>query len=140
MLFCDKLKYHRTLKGETQDECAKGLGITRRRLCYYEDGTRYPRDRAFYDTLADYFGVDKNYFLTENEMFMTEAAAKYGTRGLAQARVLMAETTALFAGGELPEEDMEAFIRQLQEAYFDSKERAKKFTPNKYRKADDETP
>lgn len=35
---------------------------------------------------------------------------KYGSRGVAQAKKIKEQTTALFAGGELSEEDQAAFI------------------------------
>ena len=140
MRFGDKVKEQRTLRNLTQDEFAKAMGISRRTLCYYEEGKTYPQDRAFYKKLADYFEIDINYFLTENEEFLTEAAARYGRRGLSQADAILEQTHALFAGGDLSDEDREAFERQMQEIFFDSKERAKRFTPKKYRQSDEETP
>jgi len=82
--------------------------------------------------MADLFEIDVNYFLTENEEFLTEAAKKYGRRGLSQAEAVLEQTSALFAGGELSDDDKLAFIHEIQEIYFDSKERAKRFTPKKY--------
>jgi len=134
MRFGDKIKEQRTLRNLTQDGFASDMGISRRTLCYYEQGKRYPQNRAFYKKLADYFEMDINYFLAEDEEFLTEAAAKYGRRGLAQADAIIEQTHALFAGGELSDEDKLAFVREMQELFFDSKERAKKFTPKKHRK------
>ena len=140
MKFGDKLKEQRTRRGLTQDEFAEAIGVSRRTLCYYEQGRTYPKNRAFYRKLAEFFGVDVNYFLTEDEEFLTEAAEKYGRRGLSQAEAVLAQASALFAGGELSDDDKQAFLREIQELYFDSKERAKKFTPKKHRKAPEANP
>ena len=129
--FGDKLKNQRIRRGLTQVELASALGIARRTLCYYEQGVTYPKQRAFYTKLADFFALDVNYFLTEDEEFLTEAAEKYGRRGLSQAQAVLDQAAALFAGGELSDDDKQAFIREMQELYFDSKERAKKFRPKK---------
>lgn len=135
MKFGDKLRGQRVRRGLTQDEFAKEIGVSRRTLIYYEQGKTYPQQRSFYKRLADYFEVDVNYFLTEDEEFLVGAAEKYGRRGLSQAETVLEQAAALFAGGDLSDEDKQAFLREIQELYFDSKERAKKFAPKKYREA-----
>jgi len=135
--FGEKLKEQRIRRGLTQIELATALGIARRTLCYYEQGVSYPKQRAFYRKLADFFEVNVNYFLTESEEFLTEAADKYGRRGLSQAQAVLDQAAALFAGGELSDDDQQAFIREIQELYFDSKERAQKFIPKQYQKEHD---
>ena len=54
-------------------------------------------------------------------MFLGEAESKYGKSGKAQAKQIIENAQALFAGGELEEEDKEAFFRAITELYFDSK-------------------
>ena len=132
MKFGEKLREQRLRKGLTQKETAKALGISSRILQYYEECRSYPNNRDVYYRMADLFEIDVNYFLTENEEFLTEAAKKYGRRGLSQAEAVLEQTSALFAGGELSDDDKLAFIHEIQEIYFDSKERAKRFTPKKY--------
>ena len=41
-------------------------------------------------------------------------------------------SSALFAGGELSEEDQAAFIKEMEALFLDAKADAKKFTPKKY--------
>lgn len=137
MKFGEKLKEQRALRGLTQDEFAGAIGVSRRTVCYYEQGKTYPKNREFYRKLADFFQLDVNYFLTEDEEFLTQAAEKYGRRGQVQAETVLAQASALFAGGGLSDEDQQAFLREIQKLYFDSKERAKKFAPKKYREQDD---
>ena len=70
--------------------------------------------------------------MTEEESFITEAAEQYGSRGARQAQQILEQAAAMFAGGELTDEDKTAFMDEIQTLYLDSKKRAKKFTPKKY--------
>jgi len=136
MKFGEKVKDLRMQKKMTQEELAKAVGISHRTVFAYENGETYPRRREVYKKLADFFGVDVNYLLTEDEEFITEASEKYGRRGAMQAQELLEQASAMFAGGELSEDDQLAFVHEIQQLYLDSKERAKKkFTPKKHRKA-----
>ena len=136
MKFGEKVREQRTKAGLSQEDAAKGIGVTRRTLINYESGNSYPQDRAVYIKLADFFGVDINYFLTEDEEFLTEAAEKYGRKGQAQANAILEQAAALFAGGELSETDQLAFLHNMQALFLESKEIAReKFTPNRHKKA-----
>ena len=53
-----------------------------------------------------------------------------------QAQQILEQAAAMFAGGSLTDEDKIAFMDEIQSLYLDSKRRAKKFTPKKYRKND----
>ena len=118
----------------TQGELAKAVGLSPRVIFAYEHGESYPRRREIYTKLADLFEVNINYLLTEDEEFITEAAEKYGSQGMKDAQDILNQTAALFAGGELSDEDSLAFMHSMQQIYFDAKVRAaEKFTPNKYR-------
>jgi len=133
MKFGDKVKEKRLQRALTQDDLAKALGITKRTLCHYEAGHMHPRNRDIYRKLADVFGLDINYFLTEDEEFLTQVAEKYGRKGLSQAESILQQTSALFAGGGLSEKDQLAFIQEIQRLYLDSKKRSReKFTPKKH--------
>ena len=76
--------------------------------------------------------------MTEEENFITEATEQYGSRGAKQAQAILKQTAALFAGGDLSDTDQIAFLNEIQSLYLDSKKRAKKFTPKKYLKSDEE--
>jgi transcriptional regulator with XRE-family HTH domain len=135
MEFGDKLREQRTKKGLTQEDLAKDIGVTRQTLRNYEKGISHPQDRNMYFILADYFGVDVNYFLTENEEFLTAVAEKFGKRGQNQAKDILIQTAALFAGGELSDPDKEAFVRDMQSLFVEASEIAQdKYTPKKYKK------
>lgn len=135
MKFGEKVKEQRKKAGLLQEDVAKGVGITKRTLANYEGGNSYPQDRNVYFNLAKFFNVDVNYFLTEDEEFLTAAAESYGKKGQDQAKMILEQAAALFAGGELTENDQLAFLHNMQELYLESKAIAReKFTPNKYRK------
>ena len=138
MKFADKLKALRTQKGITQKECAEAIGVTVRTYMSYENDGRYPRTRGVYQKLAELFGVETNYLLTEDEEFVTEASEQYGSRGRRQAEALLTEMSGLFAGGELSESDRDAIMIAMQRMYFECKKENKKYTPHKHRKKDSE--
>ena len=75
-----------------------------------------------------------NFLLSEDEEFVLQAQQSYGYKGAKNAEELVADVSALFAGGELSENDKDAVMRALQDAYWMAKERNKeKYTPKKYR-------
>lgn len=134
MKFGEKLKDLRKEKGINQTALAKEIGVSLRTVISYETGKSYPKKREIYAKIAEYFNIDINYLLTEDEEFITNAEEKYGSRGARQAAELVAEIGGLFAGGELSEADKDAVMRSLQQAYWDAKEDNIKHTPKKYRK------
>lgn len=102
----------------------------------YEVDGRYPKQREVYAKLADTLGCEVNYLLSEDEEFVLQAQQTYGYKGARDAEELVADVSALFAGGQLSEQDKDAVMRALQEAYWMAKERNKeKYTPKKYRKS-----
>ncbi|MCR5757317.1 MAG: helix-turn-helix domain-containing protein [Selenomonas sp.] len=127
MNFAEKLRQLRSQKGMSQEAVANAIGVTRRTYISYERDGRYPKKRERYAQLAKVFDVDINYLYTENEVFLTKAGSQYGLRGMQQANVLVSELSGLFAGGELSEEDRDAVMQSLQEAYWLAKKENKKY-------------
>ena len=130
MNFAEKLRQLRSQKGMSQEAVAKAIGVTRRTYISYELDGRYPKKRERYAQLAEVFDVDINYLYTENEDFLSRASAKYGQRGMQQANALVSELSGLFAGGELSEEDRDAVMQSLQEAYWLAKKENRKYNKN----------
>ena len=127
MNFAEKLRQLRSQKGLSQEAVAKAIGVTRRTYISYELDGRYPKNRERYAKLAEVFDVDTNYLFTENEAFVSQAGAQYGSRGMQQANALVSELSGLFAGGELSEEDRDAVMQSLQEAYWLAKKENRKY-------------
>ena len=134
MKFCEKIRDARKNAGLKQDEFAKAIGVSLRTVSNYESGERYPKKRETYYKIAEVLKVDVNYLLTDDEEFLLEAEAKYGTKGARQAKALVAEVSGLFAGGDLADEDLDEMMKGIPEAYGIAKEKNKKYTPKQYRK------
>ena len=136
MTFGERIRELRAGKGLTQPQLAKELNISLRTIKNYELGTSLPRIRQIYQRIADYFEVNIDYLLAEDEMFVLEASNKYGTRGKQQANALIAQVSGLFAGGEMDESDMDEMMKAIQGAYWIAKEKNRKYTPKKFTSAD----
>ena len=133
----DKIAQIRNARGLTQLELSKKTGITKRAIQNYEAGTRTPRLDVI-TKIAQALEVDVHELMTDEEHFVLEAREKYGSRGKASAESLIKDATALFAGGDISEEDKANVMEALQEAYWKSKIKNKKYTPKKYRKGESE--
>lgn len=137
MRFGEKLRDLRTDRAMTQAEVAEEIGVSLRTVVSYETGKSYPKQRRVYQKLAKLFDVNPDYLLTEGDGpmrekdaddagFVDRAAATYGSRGKRQAQDLVAQVSGMFAGGELSEDDKDAVMRALQQAYWDAKEENRK--------------
>lgn len=134
MTFGEKLKTIRTERKLTQKELASLTDIALRSIQNWEAGERTPKSRESYDALARVLNVEVKTLMDDDAEFVLDARERYGARGERQARALVEQVTALYAGGELAEEDMDAMNRALQEAYWMAKDINRKFVPKKYRK------
>lgn len=125
MDFSEKLKRLRNCSSLTQQELADAVGITKRTVIYYENGERQPRTDDIYERIAEYFNVPADFLKTDNGDEDFEAAAEYayGSGGRIQADKLVREISGLFAGGKLSENDRDAVMLALQEAYWKVKEK-----------------
>lgn len=132
MTFAEKIKKERLSRGMDQPTFAKHIGVSPRTISYYENGRTFPRTREDYKRIADALEISVDYLLTENDEFIIDAGAKYGSKGKRDARELMEEVSGLFAGGDLADEDLDEMMRGIQEAYWIAKEKNKKYTPKKY--------
>ncbi len=132
MKFSEKLKEARKNAGLKQPELARAVGVSVRTIASYETGETYPRKRETYQVLADALNVDVHYLMNEEETFVLAAGQEYGSRGAKQAEKLIADMSALYAGGQLSEEDKDIVMRALQDIYWESKARnAQKYSPKK---------
>lgn len=84
-------------------------------------------------SLAGRHALPLNYLLSDDDAFVLDASEQFGYRGKKGAEKLVQELTGLFAGGELAEEDMDAMMKAIQEAYWIAKEKNRKYVPKKYR-------
>lgn len=137
MTFGEKFRAERDRLGLTQQEVADKLGLNRRMITRYENDLSFPRTREGYKRIAELFGVDVNYLLTEDAAFVLDASREYGARGMKQAQELIDGMAGLFAGGSLSEQDKDLVMRALQDIYWESKARnVEKYTPKKHKGAE----
>ena len=140
MAFADIMKKERAKLQMTQaDLCKIYRGFLIVVLQNYELGLNHPRSRDAYQKIADALNLDVNYLLTENEEFILGIGAEFGPRGAKGAERVLADVNALFAGGEMAEEDLDVFMQAVQDAYWKVKKINKeKYTPKKYQKKDND--
>lgn len=115
MLFGEKLKELRLREGLSQKELAGKVGLSMRSIQNYESNSRYPKDVEIVSKLA---GALRS---SISSLMETTRFSQGGVDGL------ILELQALFAGGELCDEDKEAVFRAITDAYVDAKEKNKKY-------------
>lgn len=116
MKFSEKIRQLRIQQNKSQKSAADYAGITRRTYIAYECEGRYPQKREVYCRLAEFFGTDLNYLLSEDE------AADVMGEARIRADVLLAELSELLTGGELTEGDREEVITAVQKICSDCRE------------------
>ncbi|WP_350342375.1 helix-turn-helix domain-containing protein [Proteinivorax tanatarense] len=131
MTFGDKLRKLREAKGLTQAELGKLIGVSDRVLGYYESNTRFPNKAQVLQNISEVFDVSIDYLIGNEDAFIQNAKDNYGSRGAKQAKEVLESVESLFAGGELPEEDVEEFFKLVTEMYFEAKQKNKKYGRNK---------
>lgn len=137
MKFSKKVKVLRKRKGLSQEALGELIGVKVRSVAYYESEGRYPEDEVL-SKMAKVFNVTVDFLKddtqpvahTKEECFIMEAKSKYGSKGAAEAKKTIEKVKGLMAGGDLDDTSKDAFFEVMQEIYFDSKERAKKYGQN----------
>ena len=133
--FSEKVKAARSEKGMSQIELAAEVGISDRSIKAYEKGEKTPRQKTML-RLAAALGVSVKFLSDDNcdnpmediekDGYIEEAREKYGMKGVRDAKRLLADNAALFAGGELSQSQKDAFFQAVMTAYVTCKEEAKK--------------
>lgn len=141
MTFSDKIKRSREVVKLTQLELAKAVGVSRRTIASYESGGARAR-RYTTEKLANALKVSVKYLSDdsctdplediEKDEYIDQARALYGAKGVRDVDELLQENIAFFAGGELSQEQKDAFFQAVMTAYVTCKEEAsKKFSSKK---------
>lgn len=134
MKFQDKLRDLRQRSNLSQAELGKMIGVSDRTIQNYENSRRTPQTYDIIYKLAGALGVKVEELVSEEDMMMVEAAGRGGAKATRDISQLVGEVTAMFAGGELTDEDKDAAMRALNDAYWESKQINKKYAPKKFRK------
>lgn len=139
--FSEKVKEARVSLGISQPQLGKKIGLSVRSVIAYEKGEKKPRPASMLK-LAKALGVSVK-FLSDDECedpmadiekddYIGEARNRYGASGDKDMDELLSANTALFAGGELSQDQKDAFFEAVMKAYITCKEEARK----KYGKKD----
>ena len=126
MNFTEKLQKLRKDKGFTQTELAEKVGVSSRSIQNYELGARYPK-RDILDKLCSVLGTRIEYLVSSDDFFGI-VRAEDGEKGVASAQQLLDCAGALFAGGDISEEDKDKVMLALQNIYWKSKEKNRKYS------------
>ena len=134
MTFTDKIKRSREIAGMTQRELAEAIGVSQRTIASYESQGAIAR-RGTAQKLAHALKVSVKYLTDDNctnplediekDNYIEQARALYGTKGARDMDSLLKDNAALFAGGELSQEQKDIFFQAIMTAYVTSKEEAK---------------
>lgn len=141
MTFSDKIKRSREVAKLTQLELAQEVGVSQRTIASYESGGARAR-RSTTEKLARALKVSVKFLSDddctnplediEKDEYIDQARAMYGSKGVRDMEELLQDNAALFAGGELSQEQKDAFFQAVMTAYVTCKEEAKKkFSPKK---------
>lgn len=133
--FPEKVKEARVSLGISQPQLGKKIGLSVRSVIAYEKGEKKPRPASMLK-LAKALGVSVK-FLSDNECedpmadiekddYIAEARERYGSAGAKNMDELLSANTALFAGGELSQEQKDAFFEAVMKAYITCKEEARR--------------
>ena len=132
--FSEKVKDARLQLGLSQTQLGEAVGISLRAIVSYEKGEKKPRPGTMLK-LAKALGVSVKFLsddTCENPMediekdgYIEEAREKYGAKGARDVDKLLADNAALFAGGELSQEQKDSFFQAVMTAYVTCKEEAK---------------
>ncbi|GHU70834.1 hypothetical protein FACS1894184_16840 [Clostridia bacterium] len=107
----------------------------------YEHGERLPRPEGRLEKIATALECDVRdliedsseiLMLLENERFIKKTRELFGNRGASQTRLILDQTSALFASGELSDEDELIFMKELQDIYFQARLIKSQMSPKKY--------
>ena len=133
-VFGEKVRKARTELKFTQKELALMTGISLRTIQNYESGERMPKSRESYRRLGEALHLNVDTLIDDKAEFKFETNEKYAQRGRYQAEWLIKEVSALYAGGDLDEEDMDAMMLAIQDAYWIAKKRSRKDLSERFKK------
>ncbi len=132
--FSEKIRDARASLGLSQPQLAQTVGVSVRSILAYEKGEKVPRQGTML-RLAKALKVSVK-FLTcddcedpmkdiEKDGYIEEARERYGAQGARDAEALLKDNAALFAGGELSQEQKDVFFEAVMKAYITCKEAAR---------------
>ena len=124
MRFGEKIRTARKELRLSRQELSDITGLSKRTIAYYELEGKLPKKAATYEVLARALHMDAKTLMDENSEFVMKAGELYGAEGSRQAEKLLSEIRGLYAGGTLKDEDMDAMMLAIQDAYWIAKKKS----------------
>ncbi len=129
MSFGDNIKKLRQERGLSQQRLAELSGLSLRSIQNYESNKRYPNNLAIVKKIAEALGTSYDVLLGEEDRIVMEASETGGARAARDVQALITDLGALFAGGDVSEEDKDKVMKAVSDMYWQAKENNKKFAP-----------
>jgi transcriptional regulator with XRE-family HTH domain len=120
MEFKDKLKEERLRAGLTQKQLGEIIGVTDRTIQNYEHGRGGAARFSHIKALAEALHIKADELMCEGREDRIDTDSEH-------IAALVSKITALFSGGDLTDEDKDAAIQAVTEAYWESKKINKKY-------------
>ena len=134
MTFSEKIRSSREMLEISQTELAEQVGVSRRTIVAYEAGEANAR-KSTIAKLARVLKVSTKFLSDENcndpladidqDPYVEQARELYGNVGAREMEALLRDNAALFAGGELSQEQKDVFFEAVMKAYLTCKEEAR---------------
>lgn len=131
MTFSDKIRHAREMAKLTQQQLADKVGVSKRAIAAYETTNAIAR-KSTMEKLARALKVSVKYLSDpdctdpladiEKDEHVLEARRLYGNAGARDVDTLLSENAALFAGGDLSQDQKDAFFEAVMKAYIASKD------------------
>ncbi len=131
MAFGDKIRQIRREKGYSQQKLAEKTGLSLRSIQNYESNERYPNNIMIVKNIALALGVTADLLLDDGG-YVIEAREKSGIKAAHDVESMLTDINAMFAGGDLSEEDKDKVMRAIMDIYWESKDINKKSRPKKH--------
>lgn len=122
MEFGEKIKNRRLELGISQQMLAHNSGISLRSIQNYESGQRHPANVSIIKAIAYVLNVPYEYLLDDKAQYVIDAAARGGQQAALDVDKLISNIQAIFAGGELSQENKDKVMRAVNEIYWETKE------------------
>ena len=134
MTFGEKVREARKVLDLGVGELAHEVGVSERTIYSYENKGAHPRGRTL-EKLAQALYVSATYLINEDETnkdknkeqedFVKEVREQFGSKGARKAADVLERTTALFAGGDIDDDDKELVFRSIMKVFLNSKAEAR---------------
>lgn len=131
----EKIKEQRAALNLKQPELAELVGVSTRSIAAYEKGEKRPREKTLYQ-LAKALKVSIKYLKDDEcenptedidkDPYIIHTQENYSTKDAKSVAALLSANKALFAGGDVSEEEKEIFFQEIMRSYLQCKTLAKK--------------